>query len=76
MKKKKKNVARIVKNASASYTFTNDTLIYHQTSEPTRDKSLQKSNITKTKKHLKDQNRYKTSSKSIKSMQGHSPVYE
>jgi hypothetical protein len=76
MKKKKKNVARIVKNSSANYTFTNDVLIYHQTNEPVKEKSS-KPHITKTtKKHLKNQNRYKTSSKAIKSMQGHSPVYE
>lgn len=75
--KKKENSARIVDNPSVNYTFTNNVLIPHQTNEQIKEKSSQKSNITKmTKKDLKSMNRYKANSKTAKSMQNHSPVYE
>ncbi|WP_162858661.1 hypothetical protein [Candidatus Nitrosotenuis aquarius] len=75
--KKKKNTARIVDNSSVNYTFTNNALIPNQTNEPVKERSSQKPNITKmTKKDLKNLNRYKANSKTAKSMQNHSPVYE
>lgn len=77
MKKKKKSMASIVDNSSVNYTFTNNVSIPHQTNEQIKEKPSQKPNITKiTKKDLKNMNRYKANSKTAKSMQNHSPVYE
>lgn len=77
MKKEKKNSARIVDNPSLNYTFTNDVSIHPQKTEQSRTKSSQKFHITKmTKNDLKNLNRYKANSKSAKSIQNHSPVYE
>lgn len=76
---KKKKTAKIVDNSSVNYTFKNNNPIYLQPKETQNDESNQKKSQTHIKRSIKDvqnQNRHKVNSKKIKSLQGHSPVYE
>lgn len=78
MKKKKKTTVRIVDKSSINYTFTDNNLVYNQTTEPRKERLDQKAaKVTKKSiMDIKDQNRHKVNSRNIKSLQGHSPVYE
>lgn len=76
---KRKKIVRVVDKSSVSYTFSNNI------SKPTSTNNKQeRQEITQRKKYLakksiedlKNQNRYKFKNKNIKSLQGHSPVYE
>jgi hypothetical protein len=78
MKTKKKKKARIVKSDSINYTFIDDTII------PQTDSKQKEIDIKKKPKFvrntLKDAKtakiHYKSNSRSPKSQQNHSPVYE
>lgn len=78
MKEKKKKTARIVDKSSVSYTFTNSNPSLVRSNNAPDDGKIQRTskNITRSIVDIKNQNRHKTSSKKIKSLQGHSPVYE
>ena len=76
--KKKKNTAKIVDSSSVNYTFKNNNPIYVQPKDKQNDELNQKK-LQPTKRSIKDvqnQNRHKVNSKKIKTLQGHSPVYE
>jgi len=75
---KKKNTAKIVDSSSVNYTFKNST-VYLQPKETQNDELDQKKSQKYAKRSIKDvqnQNRHKVNSKKIKTLQGHSPVYE
>lgn len=78
MRQKKKKAIRIVDKSSVNYTFINDNLVYNQPSKIKKGDSSEGSQKT-TKRSIvdiKNQNRHKINSKKIRSLQGHSPVYE
>lgn len=77
MSRKKKKTARIVEKSSVNYTFLDDTKVYFAL-QSSKEGAEQKPNKV-TKKSIMDvktQNRHKVNSRKIKSLQGHSPVYE
>ncbi|MBI5147032.1 MAG: hypothetical protein HZA84_07420 [Thaumarchaeota archaeon] len=75
---KRKKMVRVVDKSSVNYTFSNNiskptpTNNKQERQEFTRKKDFAKKSI----KDLKNQNRHKFNNKNIKSLQGHSPVYE
>jgi hypothetical protein len=76
---KKKKTAKIVDNSSVNYTFTNNNPSYLEPKNRENEELSQKRSYKHTKRSIKDvqsQNRHKVNSKKIKSLQGHSPVYE
>ncbi len=77
MKTKKKNKVRIVKSDSINYTFIGD--IIHQTNDKQKENNTKKK-IKFVRNTLKDAKtskiHYKSNSRSPKSQQNHSPVYE
>jgi hypothetical protein len=76
---KKKNTAKIVDSSSVNYTFKNNNPIFLQPKDGQNDELNQKKPHKHTKRSIKDvknQNRHKVNSKKIKTLQGHSPVYE
>jgi len=76
---KKKNTAKIVDRSSVNYTFKNNNPIHLQPKDKQNDELNQKKSHKPTKRAIKDvknHNRHKVNSKKIKSLQGHSPVYE
>ena len=77
MKEKKKKTVKIVDRSTLNYTFTgNDPASYLSSVEQKADES-QDSKLRKvTVSDIKKQNKRKSSSKKIKTLQGHSPIYE
>jgi len=76
---KRKKMIRVVDKSSVNYTFTNNISKPTSTNnkQERQEDSLRKKNFAKKSiKDLKNQNRYKFNNKNIKSLQGHSPVYE
>lgn len=76
---KKKETAKIVDSSSVNYTFTNNNPTYLEPKDKQNDELNQKKSHKHTKRSIKDvqsQNRHKVNSKKIKSLQGHSPIYE
>jgi hypothetical protein len=76
MSKKKKKTVRIVDKSSVNYTFIDNSRAY--AIQSSKESGEQKTNKI-TKKSIMDvktQNRHKVNSRKIKSLQGHSPVYE
>ena len=74
---KKKNTIRIVDKSSVNYTFIDNNSIlnqstYEKNKSDNKSKKLRKTSI----KDIQIQDRNKVNSKNIKSLQGHSPVYE
>ncbi|MGI0046354.1 MAG: hypothetical protein ACREBB_04095 [Nitrosotalea sp.] len=75
MKPKKKNQAKIVKPNSVNYTFIDIVISQIESKKPQKKKDKKINKFTK--KTLKDsKTHYKFNSRSPKSQQGHSPVYE
>ena len=78
MKTKKKNRVKVVKPNSVNYTFLDD--VIPQTKSKEQEKNKDKKINEFTRKTLKDskttKTHYKFNSRSPKSQQGHSPVYE
>jgi hypothetical protein len=76
--KKKKNTAKIVDSSSVNYTFQNNNPIYLQPKETQNDELNQKKSkhAKRSIKDVQNQSRHKVNSKKIKTLQGHSPVYE
>ena len=78
MKTKKKNRVKVVKPNSVNYTFLDD--VISQTKSKEREKNKDKKINEFTRKTLKNsktkKTHYKFNSRSPKSQQGHSPVYE
>lgn len=79
MKEKKKiNRVRIVKTDSINYTFLED--VIPKTNDGQKENYTKKNTRLFVKKTLKDskkaKSRYKSNSRSPKSQQNHSPVYE
>lgn len=74
MKVKKKNAVKIVDRSSVNYTFTDNKLTY-QPLDVNKDEPKKKA-VKRSVRDIKNQNRHKINSKNIKSLQGHSPVYE
>jgi hypothetical protein len=76
MKEKHKKTIKIVDKSSISYTFTDNNPIYTVPTEEPEDATAQKKAAKTSLKDIQKQDRHKASSKKIKSLQGHSPVYE
>lgn len=77
MKEKKKNTVKIVDRFSVNYTFTDNKTTYNQSIDKKKINQVKTQKIVKRSiKDIKNENRYKINSKNIKSLQGHSPVYE
>ena len=78
MKTKKKNRVKVVKPNSVNYTFIDN--VIPQTKSKERENNKNKKINEFTSKTLKDskttKTHYKFNSRSPKSQQGHSPVYE
>ncbi len=78
MKTKKKNRVKVVKPNSVNYTFIDN--VIPQTKSKKRENNKNKKINEFTSKTLKDskttKTHYKFNSRSPKSQQGHSPVYE
>lgn len=76
MKEKKKSTAKIVDKSSVNYTFTYTPA--NKSIDEKKDESDQNSKnaMKRSIKDIKNQNRHKVNSKNIKTLQGHSPVYE
>ena len=78
MKTKKKKRVKVVKSNSVNYTFLDD--VISQTKSKKQEQNKDKKINEFTRKTLKDskttKTHYKFNSRSPKSQQGHSPVYE
>jgi hypothetical protein len=77
MSRKKKKTVRIVDKSSVNYTFIDNSQVYSAV-QSSKENGEQKTNKI-TKKSIMDvktQNRHKVNSRKIKSLQGHSPIYE
>jgi hypothetical protein len=77
MSRKKKKMVRLVDKSSVNYTFIDNSQVYSAT--PSGKESGEQKIDKITKKSIMDvktQNRHKVNSRKIKSLQGHSPVYE
>lgn len=77
MKKKKKKTAKLVDKSSLNYTFTgNDPANYLLSDEQKQSQGADSKLRKITVSDIKKQNKRKSSSKKIKTLQGHSPIYE
>lgn len=77
MKTKKINKVRIVKSDSINYTFIDDTLPQTDTKQKENDAKKKVKFVRNTLKDTKTaKTHYKSNSRSPKSQQNHSPVYE
>ena len=76
MKEKKRKTARIVDKSSINYTFTHSNLTHNASIESKTSNDTSKKITRKSINDVKNQSRYKSNGRSIKSLQGHSPVYE
>ena len=78
MKTKKKNRVKVVKPNSVNYTFIDDTIPQTKSKERENNKNKKINEFTsKTLRNSKTtKTHYKFNSRSPKSQQGHSPVYE
>ncbi len=78
MNPKKKNRAKVMKPNSVNYTFVDAVTSQIESKEPQKSKDKKINEFTR--KTLKDskttKTHYKFNSRSPKSQQGHSPVYE
>ena len=77
MKPKKKNQAKVIESNSVNYTFVNDVNPQTKSKEQESNKGKINKFTRKTLKYSKaKRTHYKFNSRSPKSQQGHSPVYE
>ena len=77
MKIKKKNKVRIVKSDSINYTFIYDTIPKTDSKQKENDAKKKTKFVRNTLKDTKTaKTHYKSNSRSPKSQQNHSPVYE
>jgi hypothetical protein len=77
MKTKKKNKVRIVKSDSINYTFIDDAILQTDSTQKENDTKKKLKFVRNTLKDAKTaKTHYKSNSRSPKSQQNHSPVYE